>query len=266
MKRVFPVYKCRHFLNFCNKQLTGSSDFMVAQHALRHTDDMAQLSLEQLSGEAHLSQATVSRFFRKAGFDNFSQFKIEFERFLLRRRANRNIGILRRFMGQSDEAVAQQLYEQALANLDATRRSLNFEQLYHIVTLMRSCEAIYFIGDSHELYCFLPLQIDLLGQGHSAYLIDINDMETGLIDTIPQDSLVCLLSVSTDWHPDELDALSHAARHRGIPVVMFSQDELPAGMEVDLCLRYGCPKTEKNGYYSLPLLNQLLGVMLYRDS
>ena len=79
-------HKGKHFVRYCNKRNYTDNDYSIVRAVLGHMDDLLSLSLEQLAEESHLSEASVSRFIRRSGFDSFWDFKSHMAKFLSARR------------------------------------------------------------------------------------------------------------------------------------------------------------------------------------
>lgn len=62
IKSNYPERTGKHFVCYCNQQIPGTSDYNIAQAALRSIGDVLDQSQENLAAEAHLSESSVSRF------------------------------------------------------------------------------------------------------------------------------------------------------------------------------------------------------------
>ena len=67
--------KTLHLIAYCNSQISNTTDLMIAASILKMTENNVMLSLEQLANNASVSQASVHRFIRKAGFDSYEDFR-----------------------------------------------------------------------------------------------------------------------------------------------------------------------------------------------
>lgn len=82
IKSNYPERTGKHFICYCNQQIPGTSDYSIAQAAFQHMDHILEVSQETLAEESHLSEASVSRFVHKCGFDTFQKFKQQVAMFL----------------------------------------------------------------------------------------------------------------------------------------------------------------------------------------
>lgn len=264
IKSNYPERTGKHFICYCNKQTSNGNDYNVAQAVFRHTANVLELSQEQLSAEAHLSEASVSRFFRKCGFGTFSDFKKQFQLFLSHRNLRRTQEHLTAYHGRSEEEICRQLYESALGNLNATLDSLDLPRLEQILQLLRRSRTVYFVGDTRDMYCFYSLQLDLLCNGYAAYFYNIDEISVGHVPALDEHTVVVILSVNPFWYNEEMAYLCECAHKKQASVVLFTQNVPAEGVGADLCYLFGRPGDPNEGYYSLPLLGQALSALFYR--
>lgn len=263
---MFPILNPdrtgHHFICCCNKRTRDDKDYSIAQAVLRHTGNVLGLSQEQLAAESHLSEASVSRFFRRCGFGSFYEFKTQFALFLNQRRLVKTRGSLARFHGKDPEEIGHLLWDAAQRNLAATRESLDIAALERMVELLAGAKTVYFVGDTRDLYCFYSMQLDLVCAGHTAYLYNIDEIRPDALPELDEGTVVCIVTVDQNWYADEIAHLCEAARRKNTQVLLLGQ-EPPARPELlTQWYRYGLEGSGNDGYYSLPLLGQIMSTLL----
>lgn len=263
---MFPVLdpsrNGHHFICCCNKRTRGDKDYSIAQAVLRHTGGVLELSQEQLAAESHLSEASVSRFFRRCGFGSFYEFKTQFALFLAQRRLSKTRKNLGRFYGKSPQEVGNMLYDAALRNLEATRESLDTEALGRMVEILDSAKTVYFVGDTRDLYCFYSMQLDLICAGHAAYLYNIDEIRPDALPEMDGQTAVCIVTVDQNWYADEIAHLCTAARQKGAKALLLGQEPPRRPELVTQWYQYGLEGSGNEGYYSLPLIGQIMCELL----
>lgn len=264
IKSSYPERTGKHFVCYCNQQIPGSSDYSIAQAALQHVDDILELSQEQLAAEAHLSESSVSRFFRKCGFETFHDFKKQVQKFLSLRSRRKMQEQLSSCYGRPDSALAAQLYDSAVQNLNATVQNLNFSNLRVIIEHLRQARTVYIIGDTRDIYCFYSFQLDLMCSGRTAYLYNIDNVSKDTMPQLDSHTAIVLLSVNPSWYNEELAWLCKAAGEKGAYRILFTQGEPLEGVTSELCYHYGQPGSSNNGYHSLMLLAQMMSTLFYQ--
>ena len=260
----YPERTGKHFICCCNQQIPGTSDYSIAQAAIRHVDDVLELSQEDLAAEAHLSESSISRFFHKCGFDTFHEFKKQVQKFLSLRTRRRMQEQLNAYYGKTNADIARQLYEASIQNMQQTAQEMDFDRLQAIIGQLRQARSIYIVGDTRDVYCFYSFQLDLLCSGRAAYLYNIDNITKNTMPQMDAHTAIVLLSVNPVWYNEEMTALCKAAGEKGAYRILFSQGEPVEGVESDLCYRFGRPGTSNDGYHSLMLLAQMLSALFYR--
>ena len=262
-------HKGKHFVRYCNKRNYSDNDYSIVRAVLSHMDDLLSLSLEQLAEESHLSEASVSRFIRRSGFDSFWDFKSHMAKFLTARRLEKTQECFDACRGMDDAAVGDRLYRAAVDNLEATRQGLDTAKLAQIVARMNQSSAVYLVGDTRDLYCFYSLQMDLMCRGRTVYFCNIDEVTEELLSDLDSRSLLCIFSVCSDYYQDARRLVFREARRKNASVVWFTQDQQEEDQAEDaapeLVYRYGVPGSRNDGYYSLPLLAQLMSELLYKN-
>ena len=62
-------------ISHCNSAVINQNDYLISAAIIRRIVKDEDLSIEQISEEACISQATVSRFVKRAGFESWHQFR-----------------------------------------------------------------------------------------------------------------------------------------------------------------------------------------------
>lgn len=264
IKSNFPERTGKHFICYGNQQLPGSSDYSIAHAAFQHMDDILEVSQETLAAEAHLSEASVSRFVHKCGFDTFQEFKKQVATFLSHRGRRKFQDRLAADYGKSNPQIAQQLAQSAWDNMNETVQNMNFSNLLVIIEQLRRAKTIYFVGDTRDVYCFYSFQLDLLYSGRAAYLYNIDNISKTTLPQMDEQTAVVMLSVKAAWYNEELAHLCSAAKEKGAYRILFTQDEPLYGVESELIYRFGRSGSSNSGYHSLMILAQMLSSLFYR--
>ena len=71
-KNMIAVYDLLYLIN---KSRSESNDVMIAKKILENRYDLNKYSLDKLSEKTYFSQASLSRFIKKMGYKNYSEFK-----------------------------------------------------------------------------------------------------------------------------------------------------------------------------------------------
>ena len=78
-------------ITYCNTQMINANEYNIARVILEHVNEIDSMSLENLSNESNISQASVSRFIKKLGYKNYQDFRESFKKALLEIKLNRKL-------------------------------------------------------------------------------------------------------------------------------------------------------------------------------
>ncbi len=262
-----PINGLFHSLvNYCNSHISNTSEYNIARAVFEITAAEGDLSLESLAGQANISQASVSRFVRKASFVSYQEFReccaLQPELLGARRRVAHAQG----FQGQGAGEIAGRLFERTMRNLQSTYSQLDLGALLDIVGRIKRAQSVSFFGDEHALSIFYPLQLDILASRRPAYLFKNEAVQEEHAGRLRQGDLAFFLNVSKNFIAPREKTLIRQMKGNGVYLALFSQEE-PEELEgcFDLSYRYGLPGTHNDGFPSLCYLHQLLCELFYYD-
>lgn len=245
------------FIQRCNNETTNSSDYNIIQNTFKYIGKETFPSINQLSEISNVSKASVSRFIKKYGFENYSQFRKLLSSQATILNFNLKIFLSNSLGSKNNEEISNIVFNQCLDNLLATKRNLNLDLLLEIINLFKISEDITFLGDEHDLDEFLLLQLTLLTSGKCAYLFKINETKTIRSYFFTDKSVVVIINVSNGFFHYH-DSLIKAKK-AGAKIIYISQDyNQEVDQLVDIFYCYGIENSINTGYVSLYYIGELL--------
>lgn len=147
------------------KDFTGTEE-ALADYILGHADDVAEMSITQLSSTAHVSNAAVVRFCQKVGVDGYRAFRIELARELERARTQLyDINPDRPFLAEaSTKDVVSSIAALSKQAIDETYALLSMHDVRKAARLVSEARRVvlYGVGDTRiSLTSFSNLLIKL---------------------------------------------------------------------------------------------------------
>lgn len=251
--------------NFCNTQINNTNDYQIAKIILENISKAKELSLERIADEACISQASVSRFIKKSGFSSFQQFKETCHRGMPGVQHHREMFHMMRFNLKDDQSICDDIFNDLMANLQATKDSLDINKLKQILKKMKQARSVSFYGDDHTLAQFFTLQIDLLVNQIPSYLFKKDDIQEIHSSFLKENDVVVFLNVSLDFITPNQKNMLLQLKKQGAYLVLIGQetnDEIDQYFD-DVYL-YGKEKTYNFGFYSLQYLSQIMSELFYR--
>lgn len=252
------------FIRYCNVELKTTSDIVIAAVIFSYLDRWHALSIDKVAYQAHVSEATVSRFISKAGFKSFKEFKEVMEGYFSFLKQMQMKNHIERFKDVKNEEFMDSLYQEALDNLASTRQRLDYRKMEEAAQRMILADRVFIIGDYTENFMFFRMQLDLLFMKTNCIMIQKNNVKRLEAMDIHAGDCLVYLEVFAPWS-DEI-VLNHLkkAKEKGAALVVISQDHSQAAKMADTALYYGIEGSVNNGYLSLPLLNHIFCHIFYR--
>jgi DNA-binding MurR/RpiR family transcriptional regulator len=251
------------FSKFCNEKIDNTTDYAIASCVIHHINELDTISIQEIASQSNTSPATVSRFFKKAGFDSYSQFKQTIFRQLRDVHLRRETQMKLLYQNKPQEKMISDLNRAAIDNLSATIEHMDVSLLCEIAYRLKHAKQVLIIGDSHELYDFYTLQIDLLGLGVSTRLVNMMHVEKFHYVDLEEDDVILYLNLFNGWIPSSLKELFSSLKKQGIYIYSMVQDSKSMEKYSTKEYVYGIKQSLNDGYISLPLLCTILNSLVY---
>ena len=253
-------------MQHCNSAVTNQNEYMISSAIIRRVVQNEDLAIEQIADEANISQASVSRFVRKAGFDSWQSFRENCTG------ACHEIG-QRRFVydvgakaSKSLEDIKTDIYKAMMDNLTSTNDSLDYEKIDSILSLLESAKEVVFLGDEHALSIFYTLQLELRFAGIPAYLYKNSEVQEGMAGRVGPGTVVVFLNIENNFISKSQENVVEKMKKHGAAIIVFSQQDVDGILKYDHLYKYGIAGSHNNGYYSLFFLSQILSAALISRS
>ncbi|MGR4049490.1 MurR/RpiR family transcriptional regulator [Kosakonia cowanii] len=232
----------------------------VAAFILDHFDDLVSYNSAELARLSGVSKATVSRLFRRLGYDNFKAMRDEL-------RTLRQSGMP---LAESREAVQGNTllarhYKQEMANLTQWINSLDAEQFAAVIAALSAARRIVIIGFRNSAPVALHLRQQLLqSRGQVAVMPQPGQtLAEEIVDLTAQDMVVM---VAFRRRPRGVRALLETLQARGVPVLVLSEAQA-SGLHAVSRWHIGLPLESVSAFDSyssaMSLVNLLANALLH---
>lgn len=248
--------KVMMFIGFCNSNVTNQNDYVISSSIIRRIVKDEDLAIESVSEESNISQASISRFIRKVGFDNWSDFK-ECCSGSCKEMIQKRLLFLDT-KRQSIQNTKDSIYANALVNIKATYTVFDEDKIALVLSLIDKASEVIFMGDEHALSIFYTLQLDINFTGKPAYLYKNGGIQENIPHRCKEDSLIIFISVENNFiGPSIIDTLNRVKEKHGTILMLTQQDAVDL-IPYDYQIKYGIKNSVNDGYYSLFYISQLL--------
>ncbi len=154
------------FIENSNTFISEGSGQLIAKSVISHVSEIQDLTLDLLAEDTYLSDASISRFFKKAGFGSFHQFKYEFSDFMM----NQKITMIKD--GFTDTNPNETMY------LDSFRSHYGnvLEQVSAAAAMMADASHVLMTGEMFDLIPFFDLQVSLISNAIGTYFCRLSEL------------------------------------------------------------------------------------------
>ncbi|MDL2220126.1 hypothetical protein LJC55_00440 [Eubacteriales bacterium OttesenSCG-928-N14] len=151
----------RKLVAIVNSSDRENTDYSIAMGLLKNIDCIANSSIEQMAEHCYTSTASLSRFCRKMGFQNYVLFKNEFNKPVSHLLMSLDHGATY-VRGKSEKNVIDRLVDRRIKILQLLKLHIAPEQIERIINEMNRADAIYLICSGAQPDNFLNFQYRML--------------------------------------------------------------------------------------------------------
>ncbi len=247
-------------LGFISTTQVHDSNYEIAMLLVRNYEKLKGLSIRETADLCYVSQASISRFCRFLGFENFKEFK-----WYLDRDFSMQDDYSRQFYSIlcQDEKTAMSAYrDELIENIYSTISPENIEVMADVVDVLHDTSHIAYFSHHFlwDIGRFFQSKMMLMGKFMELYLNYDSQLESAQKLTEDSVAIVCTIGGSyiTRYHQiwDTIEA-------SGCKVLVITQNLSNAYLNnADYVLRCGMSNRDDIGKYSAMMMTDYL-VMLY---
>lgn len=233
---------------FSNRSAMTAKQQAIAEYILSAPDQVAYLTLKELSQKADASEVSILRLCRSVGLDSFVELKKILREYNSQQLRQSQTSFARREQLNDPDDMLSAVCQDEMDNLTEMLNGIDREALCSCADgLMKAREVVIFAHDATFLFAeYLGFRLDFLRIKNSCIKIgDSNALQTALARISPEDYVV-LLSFPPYHQP--ISNLVSFCRYRGIPMMTITDSmDSPAAQEgsgVFLC------RTTSRYYYN----------------
>ena len=249
-------------LDIVNKASHETTDVLIAKIFLENRYKLNELSLDDLSNQYYISQASISRFIKKIGYKNYNTFKYDIassnekmenvHAIQDRDRINDAIAIQKDVLYRINEAY------QVMNDLDVN-------DVLHIVDLFNKYQNIIFFGSELSMSICKVLQLGLITLGKNVYTICDKNYQNEMINKMSENDLLICISIEDRWfHLQE--SLSHLKESKYYKMIWTLNSHMDHLNCFDDVFVFGKQVFDNYGYHELMVLIMIVYQVLMNHS
>lgn len=185
-----------NLLDIVNKASHETTDVLIAKMFLDNRYNLNELSLDDLSNQYYISQASISRFIKKIGYKNYNTFKYDIAS------SNEKMESVHAIQDKNRINDAIAIKKDVLYRIDEAYQvmnDLNINNVLHIVDLFNEYQNIIFFGSELSMAMCRVLQLGLVTLGKNVYTIYDKNYQNEMINKMNENDLLICISIEDRW-------------------------------------------------------------------
>lgn len=259
MKNLF--YRLIIFLDTAQE---NDTNYNIAWFMANNFYRIANMRISELAAECFVSPATISRFCRALGYENFAHLKQECYTFHSHdKKFNNLINISLETMKDSPLQATQQYIQQVIQYISDLPKLLDWNEADAILKLIHDSESVAFFGTQFSQSAALHLQTDLLmlEKFTMAYMDSSRQLECA--KQLNQNSVAIIMTVNGYFANSNAKILQYIKKSGCQVVLMTCHPQLDLKIPVHHKLVLGQSKNRKTGKHSLLTAVELMSLRYY---
>lgn len=259
MKNLF--YRLIIFLDTAQE---NDTNYNIAWFMANNFYRIAKMRISELASECFVSPATISRFCRALGYENFAHLKQECYTFHSNdKKFNNLINISLETMKDNPTLATQEYVNQVIDYISDLPRILDWNEIDAALKLIHDSEDVVFFGTQFSQSAALHFQTDLLmlEKFTMAYMDSSRQLEAA--KQLSKDSVAIILTVNGYFAGSGFKTLQYIKKSGCKVVLMTCNPELDMKIPVNHTILLGKSQNRKTGKHSLLTLVELMSLRYY---
>ncbi len=217
----------------CSDLNLFAAERRIADYILAHAQEAANMTQARLAAESGSSEATVSRFCKKLGYENYRVFQLSLARDV---RETHRIDTHSNDVSLEDIPQSlENILNNKLNEITATIHSLSQDSLLRALDLLRKASIIEVAAVGNTIPVALDASFKFKQLGLRCVMSEILEHQSAFALTLTPNDLLFLISHS--GRSRRLLDIAKTARERKVPIVLITGDpSSPLARISDLCL------------------------------
>ena len=247
MKYLF--YRLIIFLDTANE---NDTNYNIAWFMANNFKEVAHMGISEMAKACFVSPATISRFCRTLGYENFAHLKLECEIFQKNMVRYDNLARVPMEDLQKSPKIATRRYVQDInQRMSELEDYLDWDEIDAALKLIHDSKTVAFFGPQFSHSAALHLQTDLmmLDKFSIAYMDAEQQLECAKV--LDKNSVAIIISVNGHYLDTGSKALHYIKKSGAKMVLITNNRSIPLSKEVDHVIEIGHPSGMRYGKHTL---------------
>lgn len=259
MKGLF--YRLIIFLDTASE---NDTNYNIAWYMAHNFQKVSTMGISQLAKECYVSPATISRFCRALGYENYAHLKQECYSFSSdSKKFNNLINVPLDMMREQPIESTKYYVEQICNSMKKLSDYLDWNILDKVLSLIYESDSVAFFGTQFSHSAALHFQTDLLmlEKFTMAYMETQRQVECA--KKLDENSVAIIITVNGYYAQSALKILQYLKKSKAKIVLMTNNPEVDMGIDVDYTIILGDSKERKIGKHTLLTTMELMSLRYY---
>ncbi|WP_028043180.1 MurR/RpiR family transcriptional regulator [Candidatus Stoquefichus massiliensis] len=259
MKSLF--YRLIIFLDTAQE---NDTNYNIAWFMANNFYRIANMRISELAAECFVSPATISRFCRALGYENFAHLKQECYTFHSNdKKFNNLINIPLETMKNDPSRATREYVEQVIHYISDLPQMLDWKEIDETLRLIHDCDSVAFFGTQFSQSAALHFQTDLLMLEKFTMAYMDSSRQLDCAKELTSDSVAIIMTVNGYFTGSSFKILQYIKKSGCKVVLMTCNPELDIKIPVDHKVLLGNSRNRKTGKHSLLTAVELMSLRYY---
>lgn len=259
MKNLF--YRLLIFLDSASE---SDTNYNIAWYMAHNLSSVANMGISKLARECFVSPATISRFCRALGYENYAHLKQECSFFSSSKRKFNNLIDVPLDMMKNDPKACSQYYSQQVSEgIKQLSLYLDWNVIDKVIKDIHDCETVAFFGMQFSHSAALHFQTDLLmlEKFTIAYMETSRQIECA--KNLDENSLAIIVTVNGNFLQSGKKILTYIKKSNAKVALITNNPTIDLGMNVDYTIVIGSKDNIRIGKHNLLTTMELMSLRYY---
>ena len=259
MKNLF--YRLIIFLDTATE---NDTNYNIAWFMANNFYRIADMRISELASECFVSPATISRFCRALGYENFAHLKHECRAFHSHdKKFNNLIHVPLDTMKNHPQVATLDYVNQVASHLTLLPQILDWQEIDQVLELIHDCESVAFFGTQFSQSAALHFQTDLLmlEKFTMAYMDSVRQLDCA--KDLTSESVAIIITVNGNFTASGHKILQYIKKSQCKVVLITCDEELDIQIPIDHRILIGNVENSKTGKHNLLTVVELMSLRYY---
>lgn len=259
MKGLF--YRLIIFLDTASE---NDTNYNIAWYMAHNFQKVSTMGISQLAKQCYVSPATISRFCRALGYENYAHLKQECYAFSSNsKKFNNLIGIPLDMMKENPEQSTKYYSHQVSDAINGLSKRLHWNVIDKVLELIHDSDSVAFFGTQFSHSAALHFQTDLLMLEKFTMAYMDYERQLDCAKKLDENAVAIIVTVNGYYTKSANKLLQQLKKSNAKIVLITSNLGVDIGIPVDYTIALGDSSQRKTGKHTLLTTVELMSLRYY---